>query len=460
MGDSMLKILIVEDERMIAEDIKLTLVHFNYKVIGIISKGEDALKKLEKLSPDLVLMDIMLNGKLNGIETGAIITNKYDIPIIFLTAYADDKTIDQATSASPYGFILKPFDSKEIHAVIEMAMVKHKAKKVLEESRAKFESIFERNPEPSVYIDNNYKIVDINPRFTEYFLYTKEEVKDKYIDDLIVPEENKMEAKDLNVKTLQSYVYYDTSRKRKDGVLVPVSISAAPIIIKGKAAGSFVIYKDISKQKEAEAELRLQQTYLEQLFSSAPEGIVLCDNNSNIILANDEFLKVFGFERDKIINVPIDDLISSGEQRKEAQEITNKVQNGKLELIETTRYRKDGSKIEVSIVGKPIIHESKQIGVYAIYRDITERKKAQKEQEKLVKELQKALDDIKTLSGLVPICSHCKKIRDDSGYWQKVEEYISQHSDVDFSHGICPECLQKHYPKQYEKMKEKGTLPK
>ncbi|MBL7149443.1 MAG: response regulator, partial [Candidatus Cloacimonetes bacterium] len=79
----MLKILIVEDERMIAEDIKLTLVHFNYKVIGIISKGEDALKKLEKLAPDLILMDIMLNGKLNGIETGAIITNKYDIPIIF-----------------------------------------------------------------------------------------------------------------------------------------------------------------------------------------------------------------------------------------------------------------------------------------------------------------------------------------------------------------------------------------
>ncbi|MBC8415622.1 MAG: response regulator [Candidatus Cloacimonetes bacterium] len=331
----MLKILIVEDERMIAEDIKLTLVHFNYKVIGIISKGEDALKKLEKLAPDLILMDIMLNGKLNGIETGAIITNKYDIPIIFLTAYADDKTIDQATSASPYGFILKPFDSKEIHAVIEMAMVKHKAKKVLEESRAKFESMFQGNPEPSVYIDNDYKIVDINPRFTEYFLYTKEEVKDKYIDDLIVPEESQMEAKDLNVKTLQSYVYYDTLRKRKDGVLVPVSISAAPIMIKGKAAGSFVIYKDISKQKKAETE-----------------------------------------------------------------------------------------------------------------------------REKVIADLKQALEKVKTLSGLVPICSHCKKIRDDSGYWQKVEEYISQYSDVDFSHSICPECLQKHYPKQYEKMKEKGTLPK
>ena len=331
----MLKILIVEDERMIAEDIKLTLVYFNYKVIGIISKGEDALKKLEKLAPDLVLMDIMLKGKLNGIETGTIITNKYDIPIIFVTAYADDKTIDEATSASPYGFILKPFDSKEIHAVIEMAMVKHKAKKILEESRAKFESMFQGNPEPSVYIDNNFKIVDVNPRFTEYFFYTKEEVKGKFIDDLIVPEESKMEAKDLNVKTLLSYVYYDTLRKRKDGVLVPVSISAAPIMIKGKAAGSFVIYKDISK-----------------------------------------------------------------------------------------------------------------------------RKKAETEREKVITDLKQALEKVKTLSGLIPICSHCKKIRDDSGYWQKVEEYISQYSDVDFSHSICPDCLKKYYPKQYEKMKEKGTLPK
>ena len=456
----MLKILIVEDERLIAEDIKLTLIQFSYKVIGIISKGEDALKKLEKSSPDLILMDIMLKGELNGIETSTIINKKYDIPIIFVTAYADDKTIDQATSANPYGFILKPFNSKEIHAVIEMTMVKHKAKKILEESRAKFESMFQGNPEPSVYIDNDFKIVDINPRFTEYFLYTKEEVKGKYIDDLIVPEENKLEAKDLNVKTSQGYVYYDTLRKRKDGVLVPVSISAAPIMIKGKTVGSFVIYKDISKQKKAEVELKLEQTYLEQLFSSAPEGIVLCDNNSNIVRANDEFLKVFGFKRDEIINVNIDEIIASGEQRKEAKEITNKVRSGKLELVETIRFRKDGSKIEVSIVGKPIIHDSKQIGVFGIYRDITERKKAQKEREKLIKELRKALDEIKTLSGLVPICSHCKKIRDDSGYWQKVEEYLSQHADVDFSHGICPECLQKYYPDQYEKMKEKGTLPK
>ena len=331
----MLKILIVEDERLIAEDIKHTLVHFNYKVIGIISEGEDALKKLEKLSPDLILMDIMLKGKLNGIEASTIINKKYDIPIIFVTAYADDKTIDQATSASPYGFILKPFNSKEIHAVIEMTMVKHKAKKILEESSAKFESMFQGNPEPSVYIDNDFKIVDINPRLTEYFLYTKEEVKGKYIDDLIVPEESKLEAEDLNVKTSQGYVYHDTFRKRKDGVLVPVSISAAPIMIKGKTAGSFVIYKDISKQKEAETE-----------------------------------------------------------------------------------------------------------------------------REKVITDLKQALEKVKTLSGLIPICSHCKKIRDDSGYWQKVEEYLSQHSDMDFSHSICPECLQKHYPKQYEKMKEKGTLPK
>ena len=114
----------------------------------------------------------------------------------------------------------------------------------------------------------------------------------------------------------------------------------------------------------------------------------------------------------------------------------------------------------MSILVKPIIHDSKQIGVYAIYRDITEQKKAQKEREKLIKELQQSLEDVKTLSGLIPICSHCKKIRDDSGYWQKVEKYLSQHSDVDFSHGICPECLQKYYPDQYEKMKEKGTLPK
>ena len=82
----------------------------------------------------------------------------------------------------------------------------------------------------------------------------------------------------------------------------------------------------------------------------------------------------------------------------------------------------------------------------AVKEDITQRKQAEEEREKLIKELQFALDNVKTLQGLIPICANCKKIRDDTGYWQQVESYIQKHSDAKFTHGICPECADTLYP--------------
>jgi hypothetical protein len=92
--------------------------------------------------------------------------------------------------------------------------------------------------------------------------------------------------------------------------------------------------------------------------------------------------------------------------------------------------------------------------------DISERKQAAEEREKLIVDLQKALQDVKTLSGLLPICASCKKIRDDKGYWNILEQYISKHSGAEFSHGICPDCAQKMYPDYYKKscqLQNKGT---
>jgi len=98
---------------------------------------------------------------------------------------------------------------------------------------------------------------------------------------------------------------------------------------------------------------------------------------------------------------------------------------------------------------------SQPIGKSLVLRDITEKKKAEAEREKLIHDLQEALNQVKTLSGLLPICAHCKKIRDDQGYWREVEIYIEKHSDVGFSHGICPECLEKHYPEIAARIKAK-----
>ena len=104
------------------------------------------------------------------------------------------------------------------------------------------------------------------------------------------------------------------------------------------------------------------------------------------------------------------------------------------------------------VTAAPILNCDGKVRMSVILRrDITRRKKAAEERERLIKELQEALAQVKTLSGFLPICSHCHKIRDDEGYWQRVEEYIQEHTDAQFSHGICPDCIKELYPDYYER---------
>ncbi len=92
-----------------------------------------------------------------------------------------------------------------------------------------------------------------------------------------------------------------------------------------------------------------------------------------------------------------------------------------------------------------------QVTLLGTVQDITDRKKSDEERELLITELQTALDEIKTLRGIIPICSFCKMIRDDQGFWNQVEEYVKEHSEANFSHSMCPECAHKHYPEVFDK---------
>jgi CheY-like chemotaxis protein len=118
------KILVVEDECIVAADIKMTLKKLNYCVTSTVDNGEDAIRKILLEKPDLVLMDITLKGSLNGIETAQIIITQYNIPIVYLSALNDEQTINRALATKPYGYLIKPFAPIELHTVIESALSK------------------------------------------------------------------------------------------------------------------------------------------------------------------------------------------------------------------------------------------------------------------------------------------------------------------------------------------------
>jgi len=121
------KILVVEDERIVAKDIVKSLQRLGYLVVASVASGEEAIKKVHETQPDLVLMDIMLKGEMDGIEAAEVIKSSSDIPIIYLTAYADDKTLQRAKVTEPFGYILKPFDERDLHTTIEIALRRHLA---------------------------------------------------------------------------------------------------------------------------------------------------------------------------------------------------------------------------------------------------------------------------------------------------------------------------------------------
>jgi len=121
----MKNILVVEDESIVSKDIQMSLKKLGYNICGSSATGEEAVEKAKATNPDLILMDIMLKGKLNGIEAAHIIKEQIDVPIIYLTAYADESTLNKAKITEPYGYIIKPFEEIDLHTSIEMALYKH-----------------------------------------------------------------------------------------------------------------------------------------------------------------------------------------------------------------------------------------------------------------------------------------------------------------------------------------------
>jgi adenylate cyclase len=172
MPDSLpVKIIIAEDEKIIALDLVNTLERLGYSVPGVGKSADDIFELIEEFDPHLVMMDIMLDGELSGIEATKIISEKYDLPVIFLTALTDEETLEKAKTTDAYGYLLKPFDEKTLHSTIEMAIykfqVEHELKiktKELEEEKKRTDSLL-KNILPQEIVDEIKLNGNVKPRY-------------------------------------------------------------------------------------------------------------------------------------------------------------------------------------------------------------------------------------------------------------------------------------------------------
>jgi CheY-like chemotaxis protein len=156
------RILIVEDERIVAEDLKRLLVKMGYGVTGIAASGEEAFQSVKNQKPDLVLMDIRIQGPQDGIEVAEYLYAEYDLPVSYLTAFADAPTLDRAKATMPYGYILKPFEPRSLQAVIELAIHRHMMESVVSEMDGWHARVLHSLPGALIAADRLGRIVFIN----------------------------------------------------------------------------------------------------------------------------------------------------------------------------------------------------------------------------------------------------------------------------------------------------------
>jgi two-component system, response regulator PdtaR len=162
-------LLLVEDEVIVAEDVRRRLESLGYVVLGLATRGPDAIEMALKLQPNLVLMDIGLRGGMDGIETARMIHQKVDVPIIFASAYSDDATLQRARAAQPHGFVLKPFEERELRTAIEMAIHAHTAEQRIRQNEDFLRQVIEVLPDGILVEDSARRVELANSSFFKIF---------------------------------------------------------------------------------------------------------------------------------------------------------------------------------------------------------------------------------------------------------------------------------------------------
>jgi PAS domain S-box-containing protein len=296
------KIIVVEDERIVALDLKRGLQELGYDVIDIAAAGEAAVAAAREQKPDLVLMDIGLPGEMNGIEAARIIHGNYDIPVVYLTAYADDKTLKEATTTGPYGYLVKPFEERELKSTIEVALFKHKMEQELKESRARFQAIFEQNIDAIVlFKQSNFDVIDLNPAAVSLFQYDKDEL----IKDFPSVFKNRAmyrvfmrEIKEFHGKRYSEELFFfdRCGLQKKDGFEIICSIQVNVIKLQ-ETNVLYCVFRDITEKITIEEESRQLQAKLMHANRMTSLGTLASglaheiNNPNNFIMSNTQIVQ-------------------------------------------------------------------------------------------------------------------------------------------------------------------------
>jgi two-component system cell cycle sensor histidine kinase/response regulator CckA len=298
---SQVRILVVEDESVVAKDIQWSLKSLGYSICAWASSGEEALEKVEALKPDLVLMDIVLKGGVDGVEAAERIRTNFDIPVVYLTAYADEHTLQRAKVTEPFGYILKPFEERELHTTIEVALYKHKMERRIKESQHWLATTLKSISDGVITTNTQGHVTFLNVNAEALSGWKESEALGKGLNEI------------FSIKDSEGAPLPDSPwlRSLREGVVVgpashllisrgkttiPIDYSAAPIRDeRGNVSGMVLAFRDVTERKKAELLLRREKETFVAILQKAPYGVILFERTGKYLYVNPQFTLITGY---------------------------------------------------------------------------------------------------------------------------------------------------------------------
>lgn len=319
--------------------------------------------------------------------------------------------------------------------------------KALRRSEKRLRLTFDQSPIGAALVGPKNEFLSVNSQFCNFLGYSQQEMTSLSVLDITCPDNrdtSQAMMEDLLDGKADQIQQHEKRYLRKDGAIIWGRVSVRPLKDRhGRILFRLAMVEDITEQKKAEEALRRSEREKAIILDAMSEYVIFQDNDHKVLWANRAAVDTTKNAMSELIGRRCHEIWGSSEKECEGCPVINVIKTKKFQEAMVFTLGRRVRLIRASPVEGP---DGEVIGAVSVSLDITKQKRAEKEREKLIAQLQKALAEVKKLSGLLPICASCKKIRNDQGYWEQIETYIGSRSEADFSHGICPECKKKLYP--------------
>jgi PAS domain S-box-containing protein len=301
MGNA--QILVVEDEGVVARSIQNDLEGMGYEVPEVACSGEEAIRQAVERQPDLVLMDVVLKGDIDGIEAAEQIRQKRDIPIVYLTAYEDSATLSRAKATEPFGYLVKPFEERELHTTIEMALHKHRLEMQLKATERWLATTLHSIADAMIATDARLRIRLVNQPAEKMLGCSAQDAFGKELSDVCVfaPEDEPTVLEKLAAEATRNNGSIPLTGNltiiARDGQEIPVEGTLAPITDENRSCGFVLVFRDISERLAMEKvrqqnEIRLRQVQKMEAVGRLAGGVAHEFNNLlTVILGNTALIR-------------------------------------------------------------------------------------------------------------------------------------------------------------------------